>query len=265
MGRNPRIIGVPVLSPRLSSYWLDLVTAVPASVARPLVDGLAYDVIANDAEIRRLIPLKLMTFREAAEEALRMEREACVPARWTDGAMLFRNYRSDYAFYAKRLQVSCESALEPANVWSEIVTIGADKGWYYQDWLWSLRGLVDRLAGGVGMRRGRRSPRDLRVGDTLDFWRVVGLDRERQLTLAAEMRLPGSAVLKITLTPRSQGGTRLGIVVYFHPAGYKGLAYWYVLAPVDRRLFHGLCPAILERTSRHTYSSTDRSKSSPPA
>ncbi len=248
--RRPFVVGVPVLTPRLSSYWLDLVTAVPANVARPLVEGLAHDVVAQDEAIRELIPMPLMRFKEAAAAALQAERRQRVPARWTEGALTYRRSRPDFAFYAKKITCTRDTPLPAAALWREVAAIGGDQGWYYQDWLWEARGAVDRLLGGVGMRRGRRDPERLRVGDTLDFWRVTGWEPERRLTLVAEMRLPGSAALELTLEPRGDGGTRLRVQALFHPAGAKGLAYWYALLPGHKHLFAGLADAIVTRASR---------------
>lgn len=247
--RRPLVVGVPVLTPRLSSYWLDLVTAVPANVARPLVEGLSHDVIARDEEIRALIPIPLLRFKEAAAAALQAERRQGVSARWTEGAMTYRRARPDFAFYAKRITVTRDTPLTAAALWREVAAIGGDHGWYYQDWLWEARGIVDRMLGGVGMRRGRRDPDQLRVGDTLDCWRVTAWEPERRLSLVAEMRLPGSAALEFTLEPRDNG-TRLIVQALFHPAGAKGLAYWYALMPGHRALFAGLADAVVARATR---------------
>jgi uncharacterized protein YbjT (DUF2867 family) len=244
------IIPVPVLSPRLSSYWLDLVTAVPASVARPLVDGLKHDLLATNAdELRQAIPLRLHTYEEAARAALEAEAAAEVPARWTEGAFAFRRERHDLAFYSKSARAEARSAAPASALWDEVAAIGGERGWYYLNPLWRLRGLLDRLVGGVGMRRGRRDPRDLRVGDPLDFWRVVAVEPGHQLTLVAEMRLPGAAILEL-LTEPEQAGSKVVVVAHFHPAGVVGLLYWYALWWIHRRVFAGLARAIAERAAR---------------
>jgi uncharacterized protein YbjT (DUF2867 family) len=248
--RRPVVVGVPVLTPRLSSYWLDLVTAVPANVARPLVEGLAHDVIARDEDIRTLIPMPLMRFKESAAAALQAERRQSIPARWTEGALAYRRARPDFAFYAKKIVVTRDAPLPPEALWREVSSIGGERGWYYQDWLWEMRGAVDRLLGGVGMRRGRRDPEHLRVGDALDFWRVTGWEPERRLTLVAEMRLPGSAAMEFHLEPLPEGGARLKVLALFHPAGAKGLVYWYALLPGHKALFGGLADAIVSRATR---------------
>ncbi len=237
VGRRLRIIPVPLLSPRLSSYWLDFVTAVPASVARPLVDGLHHDLLADDAEIRRLIPLELRNYEDAVRAALEEERAQRVPARWTEGALPFRAGRPDISFYSKRAGAERASTAPPDVLWSSVLRVGGDEGWY-AGWLWQLRGLLDRLLGGAGMRRGRRHPAELRVGDALDFWRVAAVEPGRRLTLLAEMKLPGAAVLEFTVEERD-GGSKLRTDARFHPAGMLGLLYWYALTPVHGPLFAG--------------------------
>ncbi len=140
-------------------------------------------------------------------------------------------------------------AAPPAAVWAEITAIGGEQGWYYTNALWRLRGLLDRLVGGAGMRRGRRHPSELRAGDPLDFWRVASVEPERRLTLVAEMRLPGSAILELAVEPRDRGSSVV-LQAHFHPAGAPGLLYWYALWPVHRRIFERLPRAIAERAER---------------
>ncbi|MXZ62089.1 MAG: SDR family oxidoreductase [Chloroflexi bacterium] len=241
------IIPVPVLSPRLSSYWLDLITAAPASVARPLIDGLAHDLVStNPWPLREAIPLRLRGYEQAVRAALAEEEAAGPPARWTEGAFRLRQQRHDISFYDKRSRAEVHVNAPPEAVWAEVSAIGGDRGWYYANTLWWLRGLLDRLAGGVGMRRGRRHPRDLRVGDTLVWWRVEAVEPGRRLTLLAEMKLPGSAVLEFVVTPVGDGAS-ITTQAHFHPAGMPGLLYWYALWPVHSRIFDGLTRAIAAR------------------
>jgi uncharacterized protein YbjT (DUF2867 family) len=246
-GKRLRIIPVPVLTPRLSSYWLDLVTAVPANVARPLIDGLKHDLLADDTAIRRLIPLRLRTYAEAIQDALAAERAASVPARWTEGALAYRGSRPEVAFYSRRITSIATSRASVEAAWAAITAIGGDAGWPAYDPLWRLRALVDRVVGGPGMRRGRRHPTEVRAGDTIDWWRVVGVDPGRRLTLLAEMRLPGSAVLELEVEPREAGGSTITTTGYFHPAGVWGLLYWLALLPAHRLIFAGLANGIARR------------------
>ena len=250
IGKRLLIIRVPVLTPRLSSYWLNLVTAVPARVARPLIDGLKHDLVIDpDADLAASIPLTLHTYEEAVRVALEAERDTEMPARWTEGSFAMRDYRSDISFYSRgeRVERACEA--EPETVWEVVSSIGGANGWYYADALWNLRGVLDRLVGGVGRRRGRRHPTELRVGDAVDFWRVVAVEPGRRLTLLAEMRLPGTAALEFEVLAKGEG-SRIVTAAHFHPAGAAGLIYWYALWPIHRRIFAGLADAIVERSVR---------------
>jgi uncharacterized protein YbjT (DUF2867 family) len=255
VGREPRIVPVPVLTPRLSSYWLDLVTSVPTNVARALIEGLGHDVVARDDAIRALIPLPLHSCREAIEAALAAERASAAPrwgsqrggSPWVEGSMLYRRNRADFAYYAKRMTAHVVVSASPPAVWHEVVSIGGENGYYFLDALWSVRGAIDRLAGGSGMSRGRRDPQTLVVGDTVDFWRVVSLEPGRRLMLLAEMKLPGAAALGFELRPRGARHTRLEVTAYFHPAGAPGLLYWHALAPAHAMIFPGMARAIAAR------------------
>ncbi|MBK7592505.1 MAG: DUF2867 domain-containing protein [Betaproteobacteria bacterium] len=251
VGRRPVIVPVPVLTPRLSSYWLNLVTAVPTNVARALIDGLEHDVLADDAAIRALIPLPLKTYRQAVEAALAAERSGTAAARWSEGSMLYRRDRPDFAFYAKQMSGEAVAAAPADAVWREVAAIGGDNGYYFLDAAWRVRGCIDELAGGVGLRRGRRDAHAVAVGDTIDFWRVVAVEPGRRLTLLAEMKLPGSAALDLELRPEGPGRTRIVVTAYFHPAGAPGLLYWHALTPAHVVIYRGLAKAIAERAERN--------------
>lgn len=251
IGKKRLIIPLPVLTPRLSSYWLDLVTSVPASVARPLIDGLKEDLLANDAAIRALIPIPLDTYRAAIEAAFRTERELPLPARWTEGALAFRGYDSSVSYYSKGARTELHTDMAPEVVWAAVQGIGGRRGYYYANYLWRLRGLLDRIVGGVGMRRGRRHPTELRVGDAVDFWRVVAIEPGTRLTLVAEMKVPGSAVLEFEVVPDGSSGSQLVTTARFHPSGLPGLLYWYSLLPVHNRIFENM-PRGLLKYARHT-------------
>jgi uncharacterized protein YbjT (DUF2867 family) len=250
VGRRPWIVPVPVLTPRLSSYWLALVTAVPTNVARALIYGLEHDVLADAAVIRALIPRKLKTYREAAQAALAAERDGEVRARWSEGSMLYRQNRPDFAFYAKQIHGEALSTAPREAVWRQVAAIGGENGYYFLDALWRIRGGLDQLAGGVGLSRGRTDPADVALGDAIDFWRVVAVEPGRRLTLLAEMRLPGSAALDLEVRPEGLGRTRIVVTGYFHPAGAAGLLYWNALVPIHAVIFPGLANSIAKRAAR---------------
>jgi len=243
VGRRPLILPVPVLSPRLSSYWLKLVTSVPTAVAGALVDGLSQDVLVDDRALRALVPQRLLTFREAVVATLEAERAQAVPARWVEGSLACRAWHPDYAFYAKRASAGATSPLPAQTVWQRVLAIGGERGYYCCDWLWRVRGLMDWILGGPGLRRGRRDPSGLRVGDTLDAFRVIGIEPGRRLTLLFEMKAPGAGVLELEVTGDGTG-SRVTVTGYFHPAGLWGLLYWYAFLPPHALLFRGLTRAL---------------------
>ena len=254
-GKRVRMIPVPVLTPRLSSWWLDLVTAVPGSVARPLIEGLRSELIVRDDDaIRQWIDPPLMTYRESIVDAIEEERRGALPSRWTEGALAFRGYNTDVSFYSKGEQFSVSVNAPAAVTWQVVRSIGGARGYYYADRLWQIRGLIDRAVGGIGMRRGRRHPTDIRVGDAIDFWRVVAVETGRRLTLSAEMKLPGEASLEFEVIPDGDEGSTLSMQARFHPEGIPGLLYWYAMAPAHHFIFRRMPAAIAraaERRARH--------------
>jgi uncharacterized protein YbjT (DUF2867 family) len=245
--RAPLIIPVPVLSPRLSSYWLRLVTAVPTNVARALIEGLKHDFHADDAALRRLVPQRLLGFRESVAAVFDAERASPTTTRWTEGAFALRDHRIDYAYYARRASGSAETPASPAAVWAVVSRIGGDNGYFYLEGLWRLRELMDWAIGGTGHRRGRRDPATLQVGDRVDSWTVLGVEPERRLSLKFGMKAPGAGVLELEITPRAGGGCRLTATGYWHPAGVWGLLYWYALAPAHQVIFGGMTREICRR------------------
>jgi len=247
VGKRPRILPVPVLSPGLSSYWLGLVTAVPASIARALIQGLKHDIPADDAALRRLVPQRLLTFKEAVVAALDAERRHAVAARWSEGAFAFRRFRHDYAFYAKRASGSAEAAASAAAVWQVVTSLGGRTRYFYMNWMWTLRELLDWLVGGPGFTRGRRDAGDLRLGDTIDYWTVVGLDPGRRLTLDFGLKAPGAGIIEFEIEPLRADGTRVTVTAYWHPQGVWGLLYWAVLVPFHLFIFKGMTRAIARR------------------
>jgi uncharacterized protein YbjT (DUF2867 family)/uncharacterized protein YndB with AHSA1/START domain len=246
VGRRPRIVPLPVLTPVLSSYWLGLVTTVPTPVARALIGGLAHDIPADPEPLRKLVPQRLLDYREAVSAALEAERRKAVAARWTEGALMYRNYRQDYAYYAKRSSGSAVTTASPEEVWRVVTAIGGRNRYYALDFLWTLRELADWFVGGPGFNRGRRDERELRVGDTVDSWRVIGLEPQRRLTLLFGMKAPGAGILEFELEPEGEG-TRITATAYWHPRGAWGLLYWYPLAPFHGLIFSRMTEAIARR------------------
>ncbi len=247
LGKRPRIIPVALMTPALSALWLGLVTSVPTAIARALIGGLGHDILADDATLRRLVPQNLLSFRAAVQAVLETERQHPPAGRWIEGVFMFRDYRHDYAFYAKRAGATGITKAAPAAVWHVVEAIGADNGYYYMDILWTVRGIMDRLVGGPGLDKFRHHPAELHVGDRIDCWKVLALEKERRLTLHFGMRAPGSGVLEFEMQPRAAGGTSLTITAYWHPQGALGLGYWFAMLPAHVFLFRGMVEAMLRR------------------
>jgi hypothetical protein len=245
--KPPWILPVPVLTPGLSSYWLGLVTAVPANIARALIGGLRHDFTADDAALRALVPQRLLGVREAIEEALAAERERKVAARWTEGDFAIRGFSHDVAFYAKRASGTAVARAPAGEVWRQVTSIGGDNRYYYMNVLWWIREFMDWCVAGPGFTRGRRHPTELRLGDTVDYWTVIGLEPQRRLTLYFGMKAPGSGVLEFELESLADDRTRVTVTAYWHPRGVWGLAYWYALVPVQLLIFSGVTAAIARR------------------
>jgi uncharacterized protein YbjT (DUF2867 family) len=245
--RPPWIIPVSVLSPRLSSYWLKMVTSVPTNVARALIEGLKHDFTADTEALRLLVPQRLLGFRESVEAVFAAERRSQLEARWVEGAFTMRKGRIDYAYYAKKASGSALTRAAPATLWRVVSAIGGENRYYYLNSLWTLREFLDWLFGGPGLKHGRRDPADLRVGDKVDSWEVIGVEHERRLTLAFGMRAPGAGVLEFEISPAADSLNRLTATAYWHPAGLPGLLYWYSLEPAHRVIFSGLTREICAR------------------
>ena len=251
VGRKPRILAVPVLTPELSSHWLRFVTSVPTNVARALVEGLEHDFVADDAAIRQLVPRRLMGLEEAVRVAIEADRRHEVVARWVEGAIACRNFHPEYGYYAMRAGAEAAGAATPEAVFRTVCTIGGERGYFFANLLWSIRRAMDWLVGGPSYRRSRRHPTELRVGDVVDSWRVIALEPGRRLTLLMEMKAPGAGVLEFVVRPGPGGsGSTVSATAYWHPAGVLGLAYWYALVPAHLFLFRGLTRAIQRLASK---------------
>ncbi len=247
VGKRPVIIPVPVLTPRLSSYWLRFVTSVPTEVARALIGGLSQDVVARDQRLANLIPQTLLGFDAAAAQALNADRQHALPAHWVENAVVCESFSPEYAFYAKRAHGSSVTAAQSADIWAVICEFGRGGDFFYGRPLWWLRRLLDWLVGGPSFRRRRRHRKELRVGDVIDAWRVIDIEPGKSLTLLMEMRAPGAGVLRFLITDL---GTerRIDVQVHWHPAGLWGLLYWYLTLPVHTILFNGTASVIGKRS-----------------
>lgn len=246
------MVRVPVLTPYLSSLWLGLVTPIYARVGRKLIDGIRHATVVHDPSAREVFGIEPMGVREAIAAALRNEDRELAQTHWAD-AVSSAGQRQGYGgmrLGSRLVDARVARVAAPAEAAFAVVErIGGAAGWYYGNWLWKVRGWLDLLAGGVGLRRGRRDPERLRVGDRLDFWRVEALEPGRRLRLAAEMRLPGRAWLEFEVKGEGEGdgdgeGCTIHQTAIFDPGGLSGLAYWYALWPLHQFVFAGMLRGI---------------------
>ncbi|MGM1059758.1 SDR family oxidoreductase [Saccharothrix sp. Mg75] len=238
--RPRRVLPVPLLTPGLSSHWVNVVTPVPKSIAKPLIESLVHEVVCREHDIDDLVPGETTGYDRAVELALARVRDADVETRWSGASVPGApsdplpsdpdwSGGSSYCDVREK-----ETHASPERLWEVVEGIGGEHGWYSFPLAWAVRGWLDRLVGGVGLRRGRRDPRRLHVGEALDWWRVEALDRGRLLRLRAEMRVPGLAWLELQVVPRGTGSTYRQRAV-FVPRGLAGHVYWWLVWP-----FHGL-------------------------
>jgi uncharacterized protein YbjT (DUF2867 family) len=246
------MIPVPVLTPRLSSLWLGLVTPIYARVGRQLIEGVKNDTVVRDDLAMRVFDMRPGGIRHAIERALLNEEQEFAQTRWPD-ALSSRGSPSTWGGerFGSRIVDSQTIALsqKPAVAFAPIRRIGGETGWYYANWLWRLRGLADLLLGGAGMRRGRRSRESLVPGDTVDFWRVEAFESDRLLRLVSEMKLPGRAWLQFEVEG-DESGSVVRQTAIFDPVGLTGLAYWYGLYPIHRAVFKGMLRRIAKAAGR---------------
>jgi uncharacterized protein YbjT (DUF2867 family) len=258
--RRRVVLSVPLLTPRLSSLWIGLVTPLPIGVARPLVDSLRNEVTVRDRSADHF-GIEPMSLDGAIERALDQSNVLDVPSRWSDastGPARALSWDPDWSggtLFSDRQDV-VTSAPAAAIYWA-FARIGGQVGYYTQDWAWHLRGLLDVLVGGVGLRRGRRHPEEVRLGETIDFWRVSSVIPDRMLQLSAEMRLPGEAWLEWSIEPSGDLCT-LHQTAYFRPRGLAGRLYWYAMLPFHHLIFRRMAEEIVRAAeTRPTDHSSD--------
>ncbi|MDG2422418.1 MAG: SDR family oxidoreductase [Phycisphaerales bacterium] len=247
------IVPVPVLTPRLSSYWIHMVTPVSASIARPLAEGLANTVICRNDDSRKLLPHETQSPREAISSALKHEATNEVATSWLDAGPVpgDPDWSGGRVFVDQR---TIRVAANTENLYEAIKIIGGGHGYYAADWLWRLRGVMDQMMGGPGLRRGRRDRRKIACGDALDFWRVMDADPGKRLHLYAEMKLPGKATLEFDLRqdPQDQSMSILTQVARFRPKGLTGILYWYAVKPLHGIVFSGMLNGIKKEAEKTT-------------
>jgi uncharacterized protein YbjT (DUF2867 family) len=244
-GLHRVLLSVPVLTPHLSSHWVHWMTPIPAEIARPLIEGLRNEVIVRDDTALHLFPdIQPMDYRTSVQRALARLEASQVETAWSDALVTSQGDVSPVVLTTQdgmiieRRQRLVQAT--PKDVYRAFTKLGGERGWLYANWTWRLRGVLDRLIGGVGLRRGRRHPNDVRAGDALDFWRVEAVEPDRLLRLRAEMKMPGDAWLQFEARPQSEEETLLLQTAFFAPKGLSGFLYWYLLYPLHGLIFSGL-------------------------
>jgi len=238
------IIAAPVLAPSIAALWIDKVTPIPRTVAEPLVEGIAHPVLADTTRARELFPdIVPMGYRTAVERAVARMTEHAVESRWSDALGAGDSYElTDREGVLEETRAQYVNAT-PEQVFRAFCKLGGDRGWLAWNFLWRIRGFLDRMVGGPGLRRGRRHPEQLLPGEAVDFWRVEIVEPPRLLRLRAEMRVPGKAWLQFTVIPEGTG-TRLIQTALFAPRGLFGLLYWYAMYPAHLFIFGDMVRAI---------------------
>src|SRR6266571_8340780 len=249
-GLRRAVMRVPLATPRISGLWLSVVTPVYGSIGRELIESLRNDTLVHDGSSREMFPIRPRGFRQAMARALANEDREFAETRWSDALSAYQGRNWGGVTLGQRAVASrtITVAASPEQTFAPIQRIGGGTGWYYGDSFWRLRGLLDKLVGGVGLRRGRRDPVRLTVGDTLDFWRVEAFEQDRLLRLSAEMKTPGRIWLQFEVNG-DQAGTTLRQTAIFDPHGLAGLAYWYALYPIHHLIFDGMLRRIERATS----------------
>lgn len=242
--RRRLIIPLPILTPRLSSLWISLVTPVSYRIARPLAEGLRNRVVVTKDHAQRLMPHEALGVRDAIRQALQKVEAHDVETRWSAAGPIPGDPRwAGGTVLSDRRSVLIQAG--PQAVFKAVCRIGGGNGWYAGDVLWRIRGWMDKLVGGPGLRRGRRHPEQVEFGEALDFWRVVGIERDRSLSLLAEMKLPGEAMLNFQLAPQEdRERTDLTMTALYRPKGLLGILYWYAVLPLHNLVFGGMLKGI---------------------
>jgi uncharacterized protein YbjT (DUF2867 family) len=245
------LIPIPVYASRLSAYWVHLVTPIHSRLIAPLIEGLRLNLIVRDESAKRLFPhIKPIDFQTATRLALGRIQRDHVETSWSDALVSAMGDFKPYQFlvsdgmFIERFQMYLD--VSPEAVFRSYTGIGGARGWLYMDWAWSLRGWMDKVIGGVGLRRGRRHPDEIRTGESLDFWRVEAIEKDRRMLLRAEMKVPGKAWLEFESVPKD-GRTLVSSTAYFAPHGVSGILYWYTMWPFHKFIFAGLTRGIASR------------------
>lgn len=248
VGLERVLIPVPFFTPKLSSYWLTIMTPVPYSVASALIEGLKSEVLVKNDHAARLFPaIRPMKYEDAVKSAIEEIKNTQVLSRWSDTSGTA--WEVDHSALADAVftdrQILPLEGIEPSRVYAVFCSVGGEKGWFGYELLWGIRGFIDKLVGGYGLSRGRRDPNTLRIGDSIDFWKVVDLQENERLLLYAQMKLPGKAWLEFRIKDAN-----LIQSAYFYPQGLAGRLYWYALVPLHFLVFKGMINNLMKEARK---------------
>ena len=250
-GLKRALVRLPVNAPRLSAYWVHMVTPMHWRVVLPLIEGLRARLIVRQEAAGEIFPhIQPIDFQTAVRLALARVQRENIETSWSDSLSTTTGSLQPYhliveeGMLIEKRQMLLD--LPPASLHRAYTGLGGERGWLYMDWAWILRGWLDKVVGGVGLRRGRRHPDELRTGEAMDFWRVEAVENDRLLRLRAEMRVPGKAWLEFRTTPQ-QDKSLLTVIAYFAPHGLWGILYWYLMWPFHKFIFDGLTRAVASR------------------
>lgn len=242
------LIPVPLLTPRLSSYWVNLVTPIQTGTARALIESLRHETICERDNAGEIFDYQPASFSRSVKRALGKISSHEIETSWTDAATSMKPIQVDEShLLVDKRELTVSSP--PSAAFNVISSIGGNTGWYFADWLWKLRGFIDKQLGGVGLRRGRRHPTRLIIGDALDFWRVVDFEQDRKLLLHSEMNVWGEAWLEFEVQRLSETTCRLTQTAKYYPRGLWGVIYWYSIYPIHVCVFRGMIKRIAQRAS----------------
>lgn len=251
-GLKRSLVRIPFYAPRLSAYWVHMVTPIHWRVVAPLIEGLHANLIVRDEAARKLFPkIEPLDFQTAAHFALNKIQRDNVETSWMDALVTAQGDVTPYRFtvedglFVERRQIRLDLPAE--TVFRAYTGIGGARGWLYMDWAWALRGWMDKAIGGVGLRRGRRHPDEIRTGESLDFWRVELVEQNHLMRLRAEMKVPGKAWLEFISEPQTDGKTLFTVCAYYEPFGLPGFLYWYAMWPFHKFIFDGLAKQLASR------------------
>ena len=246
------LIPVPILTPRLSSYWVNIVTPIPRSYAQPLIEGLRSEVVVHDPSAQEDFNIKLIPYPDALRRALTRDGSGEVESYWAGaqaGLKAGRMHKITQGMFIEQRRL--ESMVEPDAIYDIFARIGGKQGWYYADWLWKIRFGLDKLVGGVGRRQDQRRRGETRPGDIVDGFSVEMIDMGRMIRLRNEMKAPGPAWMQYEVIRSDTGKTLFIQTAFFEPHGLMGLAYWYGLYPFHQLIFSGMARGIVRRSESH--------------